>query len=272
MSKLLQEGLGWFRRSMSEHESVRESKSAPMTQQRSLDSPVPAKTTTAEDMAASDRQRSVSTGGPPPLIPPGSFPLADTLYDEQQDLLPELSDDSEVLESPADVSRLADALPPRLSGSPWSLVFSTSRDGFSLKNIYRKMERCEGPTLLVIEDTEGNRFGGLASDPFAVRESFFGTGESFLFSLGRRRDGEDNAGGDEEGAGFTKWAWTTANQLFVKCSLDNLVMGASEGHFGLFIDGDLNFGRSDRCETFGNELLSPKGDFTIKTLEVWTFH
>jgi hypothetical protein len=44
----------------------------------------------------------------------------------------------------------------RLAGYPWSLVFSTSQNGFSLNSLYRKMIGIDSPILLVIEDTQGN--------------------------------------------------------------------------------------------------------------------
>lgn len=42
------------------------------------------------------------------------------------------------------------------------------------------------------------------------------------------------------------------------------------GKFGLWLDGDLNHGGSHPCETFNNEALSPKEEFLIRDLEVWT--
>jgi len=43
------------------------------------------------------------------------------------------------------------------------------------------------------------------------------------------------------------------------------------GRFGLWLDGDLNQGRSQQCSTYGNEPLAPQEDFVIKTLECWAF-
>lgn len=43
------------------------------------------------------------------------------------------------------------------------------------------------------------------------------------------------------------------------------------GKFGLWLDGDLNQGRSQRCSTYANEPLAPEEDFVIKTLECWAF-
>ena len=42
------------------------------------------------------------------------------------------------------------------TGYPWTLVFSTSENGFSLSSLYRKMMGIDSPILLVIEDTQGN--------------------------------------------------------------------------------------------------------------------
>ena len=41
-------------------------------------------------------------------------------------------------------------------GCPWSLVFSTSLNGFSLSSLYRKMVGIASPILLIIKDTKGN--------------------------------------------------------------------------------------------------------------------
>lgn len=46
-------------------------------------------------------------------------------------------------------------LPPRVTGHPWSLVFCTSRDGFSLRRLYRQMEGHSGPVLLLLRDQDG---------------------------------------------------------------------------------------------------------------------
>jgi len=50
-----------------------------------------------------------------------------------------------------------------------------------------------------------------------------------------------------------------------------LAFGAGDGRFGLWLDGDLNQGRSQTCKTFGNDPLSPDEDFWVKTLECWAF-
>lgn len=55
----------------------------------------------------------------------------------------------------AAVPQLGPQLPPRLTQQPWHLLYSTARDGFSLRTLYRSGARPDSPALLLIRDTEG---------------------------------------------------------------------------------------------------------------------
>ncbi|KAH6935084.1 hypothetical protein HPB50_003343 [Hyalomma asiaticum] len=46
---------------------------------------------------------------------------------------------------------------------------------------------------------------------------------------------------------------------------------AHGGQFGLWLDGDLFHGRSSRCKTYENDVLSTREDFVVKALEAWGF-
>nr|CAH7760996.1 unnamed protein product [Callosobruchus chinensis] len=147
-------------------------------------------------------------------------------------------------------------LPARAEGYAWTLVFSTSQHGFSLNSMYRKMQKLESPILLVIEDTDNNVFGALTSCSLQVSEHFYGTGESLLFSFTPE---------------FKVYNWTGENLYFIKGNYESLSIGAGDGKFGLWLDGDLYLGRSESCKTYGNDPLTPKVDFVVKTLECWAF-
>ncbi|XP_033337195.1 TLD domain-containing protein mustard isoform X5 [Megalopta genalis] len=147
-------------------------------------------------------------------------------------------------------------LPARAEGYLWTLVFSTSQHGFSLNSMYRKMAKIESPILLVIEDTEGNVFGALTSCALHVSDHFYGTGESLLFRFTPR---------------FQAFNWTGDNLYFIKGNNESLAIGAGDGKFGLWLDGDLYQGRTQSCSTYGNEPLAPREDFVVKTLECWAF-
>ena len=43
------------------------------------------------------------------------------------------------------------------------------------------------------------------------------------------------------------------------------------GVYGLWVDGDLNRGRTRSCTTYNNDQLTVNEDFTIRNLEIWTF-
>jgi len=169
--------------------------------------------------------------------------------------LPDLIGTSEILQDDH-LQQLSKHMPARVEGYPWTLVFSTSQNGCSLNSLYRKMVGVDSPVLLVIEDTQANVFGAVTSCGLRVSESFYGTGESFLF----RFDGHVHV-----------YSWTGENSYFIKGNNESLAIGAGDGRFGLWLDGDLNQGRSQSCKTFANEPLSPNEDFWVKTLECWAF-
>ncbi|EDW15863.2 uncharacterized protein LOC6574350 isoform X15 [Drosophila mojavensis] len=152
--------------------------------------------------------------------------------------------------------KLCAHLPARAEGYSWSLIFSTSQHGFALNSLYRKMARLESPVLIVIEDTEHNVFGALTSCALHVSDHFYGTGESLLYKFN---------------PSFKVFHWTGENMYFIKGNMESLSIGAGDGRFGLWLDGDLNQGRSQHCSTYGNEPLAPQEDFVIKTLECWAF-
>ncbi|XP_059753060.1 TLD domain-containing protein 2 isoform X2 [Balaenoptera ricei] len=154
----------------------------------------------------------------------------------------------------AEASQLSLHLPPRVDGHPWSLAFCTSRDGFSLRSLYRQMEGHSGPVLLVLRDQDGQMFGAFSSSAIRLSRGFYGTGETFLFSFSPQ---------------LKVFKWTGNNSFFVKGDLDSLMMGCGSGHFGLWLDGDLYHGGSHPCATFNNEVLARQEQFCIKELEAW---
>lgn len=153
-------------------------------------------------------------------------------------------------------TQLCQHLPARAEGYTWSLLYSTSKHGFSLKSLYREMAKIDSPILMVIQDTKGSVFGALTSCPIKTSDLFYGTGESFLFTF------------DPD---FARFPWTGDNMYFIKGNSDSLVIGAGDGMFGLWLDEDICHGRSQPCNTFANPRLSKEEDFVVKALECWAF-
>lgn len=169
--------------------------------------------------------------------------------------LPETDVKSELL-SDDQRKLLHQHLPPRTQGYQWNLVFSTQQHGFSLHSLYRKSAEIDSPVLMVIQDTDHATFGAFISCPPAISEKFRGTGESWLFSFFPV---------------FKVYKWTGENNYFVQGSSSSLVVGSSEGQFGLWLDENFNQGASQAVSTFDNKPLPGKEDFVINNVECWTF-
>ncbi|KAK7461554.1 hypothetical protein BaRGS_00038700 [Batillaria attramentaria] len=151
---------------------------------------------------------------------------------------------------------MADSLPPRTIGYRWALAYSTALNGISLQTLYRCVAQFDSPILLVVQDTEGHIFGAYASHPLRYSDHFYGNGTSQLWTF---KDG------------FKVFKWTGDNTFFIKGDRNSLSFGSGSGRHGLWLDEGLIHGHSDRCETFGNCMLSSVVDFYIKSVEAWAF-
>ncbi|KFR06717.1 TLD domain-containing protein 2, partial [Nipponia nippon] len=158
--------------------------------------------------------------------------------------------------------QLGPHLPPRLMEQPWSLLYCTRRDGFSLLTLYRCGAQPGRPALLLIRDTEAQVFLRRSRTwwgPPAVPHRT-GTGMGTLCPSPRSQP---------TAVPTQVFRWTGRNNFFVKGDADLLMVGGGSGRFGLWLDGDLHHGGSHPCETFGNETLSPREEFCVQDLEVW---
>uniref|UniRef100_A0A6G1SCX8 Oxidation resistance protein 1 n=1 Tax=Aceria tosichella TaxID=561515 RepID=A0A6G1SCX8_9ACAR len=176
-------------------------------------------------------------------------------------LLPDLHGKSDILEE-KHVRELSKIMPARAEGYSWTLAFTTTTMGFSLKSLYRALSRYEGPVLLIIKDNEGTVFGAFSSCNLRPSESFYGTGETYLFTFKHQQQQQST---------LKRYPWTGDNLYFIKGGTDSLAFGAGEGNFGLWLDEDLYHGSTHSCKTFNNEPLTNHEDFVVCTLECWCF-
>lgn len=162
----------------------------------------------------------------------------------------------------------------------WYLLYGTQVHGISLNTFYSRVKD-EGPSILLVKDKNnyvskhsnsalniGQIFGGFASESWRIETHFYGSGESFLFTL-------------EPKTAVFHWA-NKQNKNFLCSRRDFIAMGGGyvnafcwcwlrSNHFGLWLDSDLDKGSSSPSETFGNPCLASSEDFEISVVEVWGF-
>jgi len=137
----------------------------------------------------------------------------------------------------------------------WRFLYSTKEHDKSLAEISSRV--CyQGPTILVVKDTEGNVFGAHASTSWIDTEGgWVGNGECFLFSIKSKMAIFHSTGKDEN---------------FQMLTADTLAMGGRPGNFGLELDGDLGSGRSSgSVDTFHSIQMTQDASFDIDHVEVW---
>lgn len=162
--------------------------------------------------------------------------------------------------SAAHVLFLNNSLPPLLQ-SEWRFIFSTVTHGWSF-SIFMKQVVKKGPTLLIVEDQSGNKFGGFASVSWEVRPQFQGTPECFLFAL-------EPQTGIFHSTGYNS-NFMYLNYLEKNTMPNGLGMGGREELFGLWLDYDFGKGSvAPSCTTFRSPPLSPHQQLEVRGIEVW---
>eukprot|EP01017_Pseudomicrothorax_dubius_P018781 TRINITY_DN20718_c0_g1_i1.p1 TRINITY_DN20718_c0_g1~~TRINITY_DN20718_c0_g1_i1.p1 ORF type:complete len:167 (+),score=20.82 TRINITY_DN20718_c0_g1_i1:64-564(+) len=146
-------------------------------------------------------------------------------------------------------------LPSFYKTKSWSLAYSRTRDGTSLHSLYRNLKNVR-ENVLVLRDSKGVIFGAFCTEAWIPSRSFFGTGETFLFTFGEKNDH------------IEVFHWSSKNLFFMFADFDGFGLGA-DPDFGLFVDKELLKGRSARCATYENAILASAFEFEISKLEIW---
>lgn len=164
-------------------------------------------------------------------------------------------------------------IPEQFKYYPWSLIYSTDRDGISLRTFYKNLEPCRA-SIIFFEDSQGFVFGGFASGVWELGVQYTGSGESFLFQLYPE-------------AQLYPW-FPQSNSYFMLSKSDHFEMGAGFVlfflnlfillfiHFyffrpGIWIDQDFSEGFSRASSTFRSPSLSSSPDFVCTVFEAWSF-
>ena len=97
-------------------------------------------------------------------------------------IFPDMIGSSDILTND-EIVFLDEEKPDRLVGCTWELVFSTEAHGYLLSTLYRNLKSWTGPTLLVVKDKHGHRFGAFVTESFKPDDKIHGGGECFVFRL-----------------------------------------------------------------------------------------
>ncbi|KAK7268709.1 hypothetical protein RIF29_21415 [Crotalaria pallida] len=168
-----------------------------------------------------------------------------------------LTDDSTFI-SPELYEFFESCLPNIVKGRQWVLLYSTLKDGVSLRTLIRKSGELSCPGLLIVGDMKGAVFGGLLECPLkpSPKRKYQGTNQTFVFTTiyGQPR----------------LFRPTGSNRYYYMCLSDLLALGGG-GNYALCLDEDLLTGTSGACDTFGNECLAHSPEFELKNVELWGF-
>lgn len=163
-------------------------------------------------------------------------------------------------------------LPVRITMYQPVLLYTTEEHGCSLTTFYVRVEQHE-PTLMMIKTCNNEVFGAYCSsrwfernlkDDKGQRQAYFGTGETFLFSLYPERAKYPWVGIEgDKGLGHS-------SELFMAADSKMITIGGGEGQ-AIWMDENIRYGKTDHCKTFNNPPLCTSGDFEIRVLEVYGF-
>lgn len=144
----------------------------------------------------------------------------------------------------------------------WKLLYHSSINGLSFNTFLGNISSGDGPTVLIIKDTEGFIYGGYASQPWERQSDFYGDMKSFLFQLYPRASIFRPTGANNN------LQWCAVN--FSSDSIPNGIgFGGRANHFGLFLSASFDQGHTFTCTTFNSPCLSKTNRIRPEVIECW---
>ena len=137
------------------------------------------------------------------------------------------------------------------------LLYKKSRDGSSTKDFHKHCDN-KGETLILIETTEGRKFGGVAYDSWDTNGNWRKNAKDFVFSL------DLNKKYNYSGEGFSTLGDLNSGFTFGNNKVDEIDIG--------FKNESLEEGISKSSQSFktNNELNNGKKNFKTKEIEVYS--
>ncbi|GMH41004.1 hypothetical protein BSKO_08914 [Bryopsis sp. KO-2023] len=148
---------------------------------------------------------------------------------------------------------------PQQYCNEWELLFSSRVHGASYNTLLGAITN-KGVTLLIVRDTQGHTFGGLATTPWEKKGNFFGDYSSFLFTVQPTFNVYKSSGVNEN----FQWCGQGFNEL-----PNGVGFGGQMRYFSLFVDDSFEGGMSRPTVTFGTPCLASAEVFKVKEVECW---
>ena len=159
-------------------------------------------------------------------------------------------------------SDMRDMLPLEFRFSEFRFLFSPKLHGISVPAFFRRCEEYPYPSVVVVKEAGGCCvFGAFCKAPWAPLHRYFGSTETFVFSL--QRKGMRDVG---------MYGCTGTNRLFQFADDKSIAIGggSKRSDAAIAVHSDWLRGSSGACETFGTpKPLSCKHDFVIADIEFW---
>ena len=173
-------------------------------------------------------------------------------------LIPSIPGDTQTKISLLEAIFLNNSLPHELR-QVWRPLFNTDTHGESFSKLAGAITK-QGPTLVIVSDEAGNKFGGFATDPWAMSPKFCGKPETFLFHLSPKMNIYDSTPFNSNYQYFN---------LKQKTMPNGLGMGGQLEYFGFWIDNEFGIvNTSPSCSTYHSPQLG-ETEGKIRNLEVF---
>eukprot|EP00808_Paulinella_micropora_P021663 g38878.t1 len=142
--------------------------------------------------------------------------------------------------------------PQRFQVARWRCLYSITRHGRRLKTFFDRVETSPF-CLMVFRDNNKKVFGAFTTEVWDPdRETHFGTGENFVFTLDPLK----------------VYKWSEKNDFFQKVFPTSIGIGGG-GSVAIEIDKNFRTGRSGPCQTFDSPMLSSTPEWQCWDFEVW---
>ncbi|XP_055592677.1 MTOR-associated protein MEAK7 [Uranotaenia lowii] len=150
---------------------------------------------------------------------------------------------------------------PAMLQNKWRFLFSSQIHGESFSTLLGRIID-QGPTVVIVEDSNGFIFGGYATDAWALSPNFCGNDNSFLFTLRPKMRCFPSTGYNNHYQYMNLHQQTMPN---------GMGMGGQFGYWGLWLDCEYGIGEcSESCSTYKGYLqMSATKKFTVRNVEVW---